>query len=417
MNRSLRSGTGQLAAALLALLMSKDVRAENEASGALVAAQPRANESAPVEQVIVLRDGGMLVGSVEQIDDRYKVTHGSIEMRVPVANVAQVASSLENAYQLRRKTVTRPTAEAHLGLAEWCLRHGLVGPAAQELAEARTLDAGHAQLEFLERRLALTRQHLAAEVARSEAPATEEEPVAATLAEPDPSGISELPPGAVELFTRKVQPVLVNTCTTSGCHQSGSEQAFQLDRAVLHGMSNRRTTMQNLSAALKLIDLELPHESRLLTIPRQSHAGMDDPLFGIRQDAAFRHLADWVALVTKETAKPAAHEFGTKAEIDLASADIADSGADETSAPSVKQSVYETLAVEGDLSFDSQSQAMAPIVRHGVQLQRWRPRDEFDPEIFNRRYSTESAAVSDISAPAPPTSTGRERGSGNEVNR
>ena len=113
----------------------------------------------------------------------------------------------------------------------------------------------------------------------------------------------------LELFTRKVQPVLVNNCTASKCHQPGGRQSFQLDRALLRGEANRRTTMQNLSATLALVDRAHPEVSPLLTVPRQTHGGMTGPVFGPRQEQAFKHLADWVALVAPpRTAEPAVND-------------------------------------------------------------------------------------------------------------
>ena len=103
-----------------------------------------------------------------------------------------------------------------------------------------------------------------------------------------------LPAGAVERFTRKVQPLLVNNCTTSGCHQAGGKQVYQLDRAVLHGLSNRRTTLSNLAATLALVNRDAPQQSLLLTVPRTEHADMKQPILGSRQDQQFRQLAEWV---------------------------------------------------------------------------------------------------------------------------
>jgi hypothetical protein len=139
--------------------------------------------------------------------------------------------------------------------------------------------------------------------ARPQAKATSSQPVAPQKSAP----VGDLPDGVVELFTRRVQPVLVNSCTAAACHQAGGKQSFQLDRAILRGESNRRTTMRNLEAALALIDREHPDLSPLLTIPRRTHGGMSGPIYGPRQEAAYRHLVDWVALVVPskdETAAP-----------------------------------------------------------------------------------------------------------------
>src|SRR4030095_5245611 len=99
-----------------------------------------------------------------------------------------------------------------------------------------------------------------------------------------PASVNEVPSGVVELFTRKVQPVLVNNCSTSGCHQSGGKQSVQFDRALLRGEANRRSTMHNLEAALALVDRAHPDQSPLLTVPRKKHGGTAGAIFGPRQE-------------------------------------------------------------------------------------------------------------------------------------
>ena len=55
--------------------------------------------------------------------------------------------------------------------------------------------------------------------------------------------------------------------------------------------------MRNLEAALALVDRVHPDQSPLLTVPRKTHGGTSGPIFGPRQEQAFKHLVDWVALV------------------------------------------------------------------------------------------------------------------------
>jgi hypothetical protein len=180
--------------------------------------------------------------------------------------------------------------------------------------------------------------------------------------------VSELPPGVVERFTRKVQPLLVNSCTTSGCHQAASQQDFQLDRAVLHGLSNRRITLRNLVATLALVDRDAPQQSDLLSIPRRTHGGMERPIFGPRQEVQLKQLVDWVGLVT---------ETGVAAEPIAVLPDDA----------AVPNQLLEPLGRRGTPSrFGDPPQPLRPKaeVKFGAEIKPWQPKDEFDPEIFNR---------------------------------
>jgi hypothetical protein len=221
-------------------------------------------------------------------------------------------------------------------------------------------------------------------------------------AKPVGTSIRELPPEAIERFTRKVQPVLVNNCTTTGCHQRGGTQKFQLDRAILQGMSNRRSTMQNLAAALELIDHDQPQLSRLLVVPREAHGGMPGPIFGPRREQAFKHLAEWVALVTQTATNEPAETASAFVDNLLADTPIS---MDRLTSPIYRVSANTPeLPETGDVEQARFREPITPIeakrLRIGAQLERWQPRDPFDPEIFNRQQrAAESSLPPRTSAP------------------
>jgi hypothetical protein len=355
-------------------------------------------------QVVVLQDGGVLEGVLSQSGDRYILTRATGEVFIPASSVLLVADSREDAYEKRRARLSPPTADSHIALADWCLRQDILPQAEQELKQARALDARHHKLVLLEQRLALAISRRANP--KPERPAAQQVvDVAAEVLSPQVTdSIADLPAGAVERFTRKVQPVLVNSCTTSGCHQAGSNATFQLDRAVLRGLSNRRTTMNNLAAALALVDRERPNESPLLTVPRRSHGGMKGPVFGPRHEAAFRHLYEWVAMVTEQT-DPSIPEETTSPQPAANIGLMVDNEEQLRQLESPVMRLERTSAVANSTDAGMQStsrdgsnhagganrdpmahEAILPV-RYGARVKRWQPRDPFDPEIFNRRYS------------------------------
>ncbi|MEX2315523.1 MAG: hypothetical protein WD669_00110 [Pirellulales bacterium] len=321
----------------------------------------------PFDGLLLLRSGGMIRGKISRSADRWIVTNANRQIEIPVKSAELACRSLEEAYELLRKRIVRPTAEAHMTLADWCLRFDLHPQASRELLDARGLDPRHPRLRLLEERLAVAnRRRLPPAIVTTAVATHVEPPVAKTQAVADPGEVSALPAqlseNAIERFTRKIQPVLVNNCTTSGCHQPGGAQQFQLDRALLHGMANRRSTMNNLTATLALVDRERPQLSPLLTVPRSAHGGMEHAVFGPHQDQLVAQLIDWVALLT--AAPPA--EDASK----LAASDAAASGP-------VTPAIYEEPATLAPRS------SVGP--RYGAQLQPvWQPKDAFDPEIFNR---------------------------------
>jgi hypothetical protein len=371
--------------------------------------------------VLVLKDGGVLRGHVAREGDHYVVLGAKSRLEVATSNVTLVSSSLAEAYTAQQRQLPH-TAEAHLGLADWCLRYSLLSQAERELADARQLDPHSGKLDLLKRRLDVATRTASPRKSIEEEAGDANEASAADVVRLEELAAA-LPPGAVEKFTRKVQPLLVNNCTTTGCHQAGGKQVYQLDRAVLHGLSNRRTTLSNLAATLALINRDAPQLSLLLTVPRTEHADMKQPILGSRQDQQFRQLEEWVAIVTgtlPEDEKPE----GTKTAADTASKRptaaqrrskaISNKTArveprpfhvddqrlvpiDEAKPDGPQKSEVAQANYEEPLPFEQLRQQKRPT----VQLKSWEPKDEFDPEIFNRRTPQAATKSAGSSNPSP----------------
>ena len=80
--------------------------------------------------------------------------------------------------------------------------------------------------------------------------------------------------------------------------------------------------MHNLEAALALVDRAHPDQSPLLTVPRKTHGGTAGPIFGPRQEQAFKHLVDWVALVVPPAETPVAVADATASPVDANAATV-----------------------------------------------------------------------------------------------
>jgi hypothetical protein len=342
--------------------------------------------------VLVLQDGGVLAGTFSRQGDRYVLTRNGGELQVPASRVLVACPSIEEAYDERRKLLGRPSAEVHLALAEWCLRHNLLPQAAREIVDARGLDPNSRQLALLERRLAAAgspRPQHGARVGADVKTVAHTEPIERTPSEnaiqPAAIAIDDLPPGAIERFTRRVQPILVNNCTASGCHQLGGQQEFQLDRALLHDMANRRSTMQNLAATLALIDREQPHLSRLVTMPRQTHGGMRSPVFGPRHAAAFSHVVEWVALVTNaDSSEEQSRALDEHENLEPPVLENSVPGRLAQTASLQTTSEADAASIAPQLNAIRARGAVGREIRFGARLQTWQPDDPFDPEIFHR---------------------------------
>jgi hypothetical protein len=366
-----------------------------------VSAQENGGEAPPGtnggrSRIVVLHDGGVLTGDIVREGDEYVVHRAGGQIRVAVSRVLVECASLQEAYDFRRRQMAPPTAQAHLALADWCLSNSLVRQARRELTDAMRLDDAQPRLILLQRRLAHAERQEHSISQRKPSEAVE----GASSRRGEPAGSQRLataidvPAVVVERFTRRVQPILVNNCSASGCHQAGGEQEFQLDRALLHGLANRRSTMNNLAAALAFVDQEQPQLSPLLTVPRQSHGGMREPVFGPRQVQAFHHLVEWIALVTQADVAlqdPTAIEAEA---VSLASSESPLASENEVSlAPETALETHGELVPAGYEESVEMPTPPAPRLRFGARLQPWQPRDPFDPEIFNRQQRAKRITV------------------------
>ncbi len=246
--------------------------------------------------VLILRSGEVLRGNIRHEDQRYTVVMEGAEISVKAAEVELVCSSLEQAYAIKRAAMPANEAEGHFDLAEWCLRQKLDALAARELADGVTIDPKHPRAALLERRVA---QALTPVAVHQESPSADRDVLQAQNEELDRL-VRGMPRGAVETFTNNVQPQLMNSCGTAGCHGPNANNRFSLLRLNPVKASNRRITQRNLQSVLKWMDYASPNDSLLLTAPLKPHGGLRAPIFSDRQASRYRQIYDWVILVTGE---------------------------------------------------------------------------------------------------------------------
>lgn len=309
---------------------------------------------------LLLRNGNVLEGRVRYVGGHYRVLGEGSELRVPPDEVATVAPSLDAVYSWRRAQLSAPTVDDHVALAAWCLDQELWPQASRELLDARALAPRDARIARLQWRLVHAALAPPPQTAAVPEPAKQEVPADKV----DPDLLGPLPEGALEQFTRQIQPMLVNNCTNGGCHQPGGERAFQLNRDLLHGMAGQSSTQANLTAVLAAIKEQQPEESPLLVATRGPHGGRDGPAFTGRHADLQKRLEEWVRLVAvgpapepPANAPPAARDRGV---VQASHFDL----------------VREQWEADQMLQGAPASAPAAPDAR-----------DEFDPAIFNRQHA------------------------------
>jgi hypothetical protein len=357
-----------------------------------------AAEPPGIPGVLILRNGSVLVGTIRRYGDDYRIDVAGAMLQVPADQVDMFSQTLEEAYELRRRDRTGASADSHLELARWCMQLDLLGQAARELLDARTIDPKHSALPGLETRL---RQMIALKQSQDAAGGPGEstfEPSKTAEAMGDvKSGTDERPASetpafdiseeAQSQFVRSIQPMLIRGCTTGGCHQPAGAQTLQLDRWALEGNGNAEMVRRNLASVLGAVNDDDPSSSALLQWARQSHGGKSGP--------ASKSLSAYQTAILLEWINDAAG-IGPVVEAEADEADTRElpDSREDGSVSGGPVDDFATLA-NGRDSFE--------------------PRDAFDPEIFNRGPAAGSDAAAetvddqaDSAEPSEPSPLGAE---------
>ena len=193
---------------------------------------------------------------------------------------------MEDGYRQKRAAIQVGNVHHHIELAQWCLRHGLLGPAATELADATVAEPNDPMIDVLHHRLKMAME-------------PPPKPEAAGKSTAGPSNeeldrmVRSLPHGVVETFTQSVQPVLMNHCATGGCHGPQSETGLRLFRVPTGKQASRRITQRNLYSVLPYLDRDNPASSRLLTAPNGPHGTAKQAIFTEHQAGQYKRMIDW----------------------------------------------------------------------------------------------------------------------------
>ena len=336
---------------------------------------------------LVLRNGEVIEGQIELIGDRYRAAMTTGEVRIRAREVEFVCRSLDEAYQVKKAVIANPRLDDHLGLADWCERHGLIDYARSELAMAAQLDNKHPGVLRLASRLS----QLASPQQQAAPEKSQSNPARAPVSSRELDRIIQaMPKGTVESFTTNIQPLLQNSCGTVGCHDPNTRREFTMLRAGSGRTISPRLTQRNIHAVLHLIDRENVPRSRLLTLPLQPHAKSIVPI--LEEDSpAYRQLLAWVQTVTgtvpeeKPLARAAPSQWPVTAE---------EFGTAQPS-PGIPATSWPETSDAKQLAKEASARRRARSVVNAASRSTYVARDPFDPEIFNRRFHTASSVPDD----------------------
>jgi hypothetical protein len=335
----------------------------------------------PDQGVLILRNGQIIEGRIAQDGGQYVVDIPDGQLRVKSANVEVVCKDLNEGYQRKRAMIHVGNVHDHIELAQWCLQHELLGPAAIELADATVADPNNPMIGMLQRRLKMAVE-----------PQTLPDGPGNTMAGPSNDEldrmIRSLPHGAIETFTQTVQPVLMNHCTASGCHGPQSETPLRLFRSSGNKSASRRITQRNLYSALQFVDMNNPLASRLLTAPSEPHGSARYAVFNEHQALQYKRLVDWVSQLSHQPASESPALAVLPAAIEPPPGFFA--GTTPQKLPQDAQNARQLP--QGGRSQTVRRGASPPVAKsvgEAAPASYNQPADPHDPEIFNRRYAPE----------------------------
>ncbi len=345
----------------------------------------------PVQQgVLLLRNGHVIEGKIVRDGERYYVTLEFGEIRVKANEVLFVCRDLDDCYQRRKALLPSRAGDvnSNLELADWCIDHGLLGYAVEQLLISTRVDPRNVRIGLVERRLELAQRSPEKESPtkpRISGPVSNEKLEAV---------LDTLPRESVETFTNVIQPLLLNSCSTGRCHGFASDTAFQLHRVPVGRTSTRRSTLRNLHSTLAWLDRSDAAQSPLLIRARQVHGGAKEAPLSEHETQQWQNLIRWVVGISTPPAPPRHASVEQNQELLMQTV--------PRSAPPMVNSA--------ELPKDVAADSPQAVPKFGPREDKssLAPQDDFDPAIFNRRYfpdRTEEAsppASSAISVPKPP---------------
>lgn len=307
----------------------------------------------PQHAVLVLRNGQVLEGEVTSAGDYYLLSLGKTgQVRLAAKEVGMVCRDLQEAYQRKAAATNAKSAEAHVELAEWCLRQSLYEQVRAELAAAKAVEPDYRRIADVERRLEFA-------TTPREAAATPTPPPVATVGTQQlDRTMKELPPGTVEHFASVIQPILLDRCGNARCHGSATAPRFQLVQPVPGKIPSRRFTQRNLFSALQIVNKEVADDSELLAMSLKVHGPVRWSAFKSEDDKQYREVAEWIASLRPIPTQTQPATVNT-AQVGRPRPQMGSSGSDAPPNPS-EQAAADQAGSTG--------------------------RDPFDPAVFNRRF-------------------------------
>jgi len=274
---------------------------------------PTQDTSKPSKSYVLTRLDSICEGTLYDRGDSYSVEfEGGGATSVSKLDVLFVGPTLESVYRFKESQTRTEDVNEVLKLADWASRRRLTNEALKTLnARLTTATDENEQRALLKKIEALKYAEAIREKARAaSAQKTSSETTnltnraSANALDPElEEWAREVPVASLQLFSRKVQPVLQKRCGGVECHDESNDKSEFVVKPKAIGTAAREALLQNLRASLDYVDFDNLSASPLVNHPVV--VGVDGERvypFGADRSSAkdCRAFLDWVASLEKE---------------------------------------------------------------------------------------------------------------------
>lgn len=249
------------------------------------------------QQVVLLKNTRCLTGAVRRVGDQVVIeTAGGIKITQRASDVEFIGKDLEDVYQYKIKRFTRLGSGEHFQLTRWSLSVGLNAHAAEHYLELNKLAGDHPSVRQLG--IEVREQLLKDDQFRNylgmpsvAAAAQQAESSKVQPASTDHVEEQVIHPSVVTMFSRQVQPVMLNRCGQSGCH--GMSTTTQLKILQPLGSGNARITEQNCRSAANFLQTDETQLSLLVRKAITAHGMQKTPAITSQETRLIEMLQSW----------------------------------------------------------------------------------------------------------------------------
>jgi hypothetical protein len=334
------------------------------------------DEAAPKGPLLVLKNGNLIFGDIEETGDYYQVTSGKagkrVEMRFHRNQVEMLCETVTEAFQRRQPAARKGGPENWLKFIAWCIRYRMFEHAKGEL---EAFSEAHPK----SRRVAEMQKQIDFQQSEPEKPEVGPSSSLLPVEKPLPEEftgqrVREIPEETMEVFNRTVQPLLVRSCASVRCH-GGESKNFLLTYSSMSKGFSSQATQRNLRATLAHINFRDPEASPLLNMAIEAHGGSTKAPIVDARDKQFHVLASWIERLA------ASHVAQRPATIRPQESTLRQVRASPEQLDDEREPTEDEIDVSDAPTLES--------IRSGKKkryIEPFVPKDPFDPEIFNRKH-------------------------------